>query len=306
MKFVIAGGAGTLGQAVADHRADRGDDVVILSRRARPQARHRTVVWDGKTVGHWASELQGAVLLNLAGELVDQRPTKRAIARLISSRVEPTTALVIAAETNPPVRWLQMSTAAIYGDGGDTEIVEGHPVASGPPQMPGVAIPWEDATAPAAKLTSLAVLRTGVVLQKDSPALDRLTGVTRWGLGGAIAGGQQWTTWMHIDDFLAVIDALSDADGLARDLEGPVHVCSPAPVRNAELMASLRRACHRPSWAPPTPRFAVRIGAPIMRTDAELALTGRRCLPKRLVDAGFEFRFTGIDDALADLLAGKY
>lgn len=306
MKFVIAGGSGSLGQAVADHRAELGDDVVILSRRSRPGATHRTVVWDGRTVGPWVSELDGAVLLNLAGELVDQRPTRKAIARLISSRVEPTNALVEAAKTHAPARWLQMSTAAIYGDAGDDIIVEGHPVADGPPQMTDVAIPWEEAAAPAAGLSSLAILRTGVVLQKDSPALNRLTSVTRWGLGGAIAGGRQWTTWMHIDDFQAAVDALADEDGIARGLEGPVHVCSPEPVRNSELMAALRRACHRPSWAPPTPRFAVRIGAPILRTDASLALTGRRCLPKRLTDAGFTFRFTDIDDALADLLAGTY
>jgi hypothetical protein len=173
---------------VADHRAARGDEVVILSRRPRPEANHRTVVWDGRTIGAWASELDGAVLLNLAGELVDQRPTKQAIARLI----------------------------------------------------------------------------------------------------------------------LAAVDALSDDNGVARGLEGPVHVCSPVPVRNSELMAALRRACHRPSWAPPTPRFAVRIGAPILGTDAVLALTGRRCLPKRLTDAGFGFHFDDIDEALADLLGGKH
>ncbi|MGZ5388990.1 MAG: DUF1731 domain-containing protein [Aeromicrobium sp.] len=243
---------------------------------------------------------------HLAGELVDQRPTKQAIARLTSSRVEPTTALVEAARAHAPVRWLQMSTAAIYGNAGEDVIVEGHPVADGPAQMTGVAIPWEEAATPAAGLSSLVILRTGVVLQKDSPVLGRLTSVTRWGLGGAIAGGRQWTTWMHIDDFLAAVDALSDDDGIARGLEGPVHVCSPAPVRNSELMAALRRACHRPSWAPPTPRFAVRIGAPILGTDAVLALTGRRCRPKRLTDEGFGFHFDDIDQALADLLAGKY
>lgn len=306
MKFVIAGGAGTLGQAVAGHRAARGDDVVILSRSPRPDSPHRTVTWDGKTVGTWAPELEGAVLLNLSGELVDQRPTRKAIARLISSRVEPTAALLAASATHPPVRWLQMSTAAIYGDAGEAVIVEGHPVADGPPQMTDVAIPWEESAAPAAEFTSLAILRTGVVLQNDSPALDRLTSVTRWGLGGAIAGGRQWTSWLHIDDFLAAIDALSDADGVARNLEGPVHLCSPEPVRNAEMMAAFRRVCHRPSWAPPTPRFAVRIGAPLLRTDAALALTGRRCLPKRLTAAGFVFRFPKIDSALDDLLGATY
>ena len=148
----------------------RGDEVVVLSRRERPDLGHRVVVWDGRTPdSSWAPLLRDAVLLNLAGELVDRRPTRRNLELLTRSRTEPTAALVEAARAHPPRRWLQMSTTAIYGDAGDELIVEGHPVASEPPQMPGVAVPWEQAAEPAAGATSLAVLRTGVVLQRDSP-----------------------------------------------------------------------------------------------------------------------------------------
>ena len=302
-RVVIAGGSGSLGRAVADHRAAHGDEVVILSRRDRPGLGHRAVVWDGRRAeASWAPLLRDAMLLNLAGELVDRRPTRRNIELLTRSRTEPTEALVEAARAHPPRRWLQMSTTAIYGDAGDELIAEGHPVASGPPQMPGVAVPWEKAAEPAAAMTSLAVLRTGVVLQRDSPALDRMTGLARWGLGGRMGDGRQWTTWLHIDDFLRAVDALADPSAETGRLTGPVHVCSPEPCTNAELMAALRRACHRPSSAPPSPRWAIRLGAPLMGSDATLALTGRRCVPRRLTDAGFAFRHPHIDEALADLI----
>lgn len=150
MKLVIAGGTGSLGLRVADHFAGNGADVVILTRRPRPSITHRQISWDGRTVSDWADELDGAVLLNLAGELVDRRPTKRNIDLLRASRVEPTKALVAAsAGGRVPAIWLQMSTLAIYGDAGQDIIEESHPAADGPPQMACVASAWEAAAADA-------------------------------------------------------------------------------------------------------------------------------------------------------------
>lgn len=311
MKFVIAGGSGALGRAVAAHRGRLGDDVVVLTRRPSGPSGisgAREVTWDGENAGSWQEELAGAVLLNLAGEIVDQRPTRRTINRLAESRVRPTRALVEAARQAPPARWLQMSTTAIYGDGGDTIIREGHPVEEGPPQMTGVALAWERAAHPAAALTSLAILRTGIVLQAQTPALGRLLSMTRWGLGGRVGSGRQWVTWLHIADFLGIVDALAPHDdaGNGTDapgaLEGVVHVCAPEPVQNAELMAELRRAMGR-GWAPPTPAPFVALGAPVLGTDAKLALLGRRCLPQRLLDAGYGFRYPALGAAIRDLVA---
>jgi NAD dependent epimerase/dehydratase family enzyme len=103
-------------------------------------------------------------------------------------------------------------------------------------------------------------------------------------------------SWIHVADFLAVVRrALVDDD-----LRGVVHVTSPEPVRNAELMAALRKALHRPP-APPTPAALVRLGAVVLRTDPALALTGRRCVPARLSEAGFRFAHPTIDEALREL-----
>ena len=89
-----------------------------------------------------------------------------------------------------------------------------------------------------------------------------MTALTRWGLGGRMGDGRQWTTWLHVDDFLRAVDALVDPDTSIGRLTGRVHVCSPEPCTNAQLMAALRRACRRPAWAPPSPRWAIRLGAP--------------------------------------------
>lgn len=296
MKVVLAGGSGALGRAIAADLAGRGDEVVVLTRTVRERSPYRQVRWDGVTVGPWAAELDGAAVVNLAGELVDRRPTAANVDLLTRSRVEPTNALTLAA---PPAVWVQASTLAIYGDGGEAVLAEDTPPADGPPQMAGVARAWEDAAA-GARAGRQVVLRTGVVLDRDTPALNRLAGLARWGLGGRVGSGRQWVSWLHVADFLAIVRRSLDDPAMA----GVVHATSPNPVRNADLMAALRRVLRRPP-APPTPAPLVRIGALLLRTDPALALTGRRCVPKRLLDAGFGFAHPDLLPALRDLLAAE-
>jgi len=298
VRVVLAGGTGALGRRLADDFTSRGDEVTILTRAPRPGLAHRQVRWDGRTVGPWSAELEEAVLVNLAGELVDKRPTASNVDLLRRSRVEPTRALVAAASrlTTPPRLWLQMSTLAIYGDAGQAMVAEGHPVADGPPQMPGVARPWEEAVecAPAGRLV---VMRTGIVLAPAMPAFDRLVQLTKLGLGGRISTGDQWVSWIHVDDFLAAVRFLRAHD----DLAGIVHVTAPSPIQNRDMMATLRHALGRP-WSPPTPKPLVHLGALLMASDPALALTSRRGVPRRLLAAGFEFAHPTFRAALADLL----
>jgi hypothetical protein len=298
VKVVIAGGSGSVGRRLADDVAGRGAEVVVLTRSRRPDLGHRQVVWDGRAVGAWAAELEGSVVVNLAGELVDRRPTAANVGLLLHSRVEPTLALVDAAAglASPPVLWLQMSTLAIYGDAGEDEIDETHPPAAGPPQMAGVARAWERAVE-GAKAGRVVVLRTGIVLDTGTPAFDRLTTLTRFGLGGRIGPGDQWTSWIHVDDFLRAVRFVVEHPAV----DGVVHMTAPHPIRNRDMMAALRSALHRP-WSPPTPGPLVHLGARLLRTDPALALTGRRCLPGRLTDAGFTFDHPTFDGAIADLL----
>lgn len=299
-RVILAGGTGALGRRLADAFRSGGEDVTILTRSPRPDLVHRQVRWDGRTAGAWAGELEGAVVVNLAGELVDRPPTAANVELLRRSRVEPTRALVEAAAglATPPRLWLQMSTLAIYGDAGQAIVDEGHPVADGPPQMPGVARPWEDAVR-GATAERLVVMRTGIVLAAGTPAFERLTRLVKFGLGGRIASGRQWVSWIHVDDFVRAVRFLYDGGGSGVD--GIVHVTAPKPVQNREMMATLRRALHRP-WSPPTPAPLVHVGALLLRSDPALALTGRRCVPGRLLDAGFGFEHPDFAAAVNDLL----
>ena len=255
-------------------------------------------MWDDRTVGRWREELEGSAIVNLAGELVDRRPTEANIALLTTSQVNPTRALVEASRglAHPVPVWVQASTLAIYGDAGDALLDESATPADGPPQMAGVARDWE-AAVDGANAERLVVLRTGIVLDNDTPALDRLRSLARWGLGGRVGAGTQWISWVQVDDWLSIVRTALAPES---SLEGVLHATGPEPTRNADLMAALRRSARRPA-APPTPVLLVRLGAALLRTDPALALTGRRAIPARLLQAGFRFRFPDLDQALADL-----
>jgi len=297
VKVVLAGGTGALGRRLADAAAAHGDEVVVLTRAPHPGSAHRQVRWDGVTVGAWDEELADAVLINLAGELVDRRPTPANVALLTRSRVQPTEALKAAAAgaTMPPRLWVQLSTLAIYGDAGESVLDESSPIGSEPAQMCCLCVGGSRGRGARGAASDPSA---AAVLDRATPALDRLTAIARWGLGGRISTGQQWVSWLHIDDFLAIVDrVIADPD-----LIGIVHATSPNPVRNSALMRELRHAVHRPP-APPTPAWLVKLGAVVLRTDPALALTGRRAIPAKLNAVGHQFRYPDLPDALTELLA---
>jgi NAD dependent epimerase/dehydratase family enzyme len=123
-----------------------------------------------------------------------------------------------------------------------------------------------------------------------------LGNLTKWFLGGSVGDGRQCISWIHIADMNRMfLDAIE-----REDLSGAYNATVPNPATNAEFMRELRRALHRP-WSPPAPVWAVHIGSYFMRTEPSLALTGRRCTPKRFIEAGFKFRFQDLRDALANL-----
>lgn len=249
-------------------------------------------------MGEWAGELEGSVLINLAGELVDRRPTKANIDLLRSSRVTPTLALGKASRASRPALWVQASSTAIYGDAGDAVITEECEIPPGPPQMPGVALPWEQA-AKEASADRQVIFRMSLVLDADTPVLDRLTLLVKLGLGGRISTGRQWVSWIHVRDMLRALRFVVD-----HEIEGTVNVTSPNPVHNETLMKELRKHLHRP-WSPPTPAPLVKFGAWLMGSDPAIALTGRTCIPARLLDLGFEFEFPDLYRALDDLLGSE-
>lgn len=308
LKVVVAGGSGTLGRSLAADLTTRGHEVVVLTRAVDPELPHRQVAWDGATTGPWVEELAAdpgrTAVVNLAGRLVDARPTEENITDLRESRVRPTRALVEASQalSRPLARWVQGSTTAIWSDAGEDRLTETSPLPTGAaalPQMTGVARPWEEAVE-GAHANHLTVLRTSIVLQTGSPAFDRLTGLTRAGLGGRVGSGEQWFSWIHVADWLGLVRAALGLEPEVDLPDGILVAAAPHPVRNGELMALLREHLHRPP-APPTPAALVRAGSVLLRTDPALGLTGRHATSAVTTEAGFEFAHPTLDGALRDL-----
>lgn len=314
MRIVIPGGTGQVGGILRRWYAAAGHDVVVLSRHTEtlePGVRHR--VWDGRTVGAWAEELDGAdVVVNLAGRSVSCRYTEENLTQMMASRVDSARAVGRALElaARPPAVWLQMSTATIYADRRDAPNDEATGVIGG--HEPGVPSYWEysvriarhwEATQLEATLphTRRVALRTAMVMTPDRGGVfDYLSWLARLGLGGPVAGGGQYVSWIHGQDFCRAVDLLIERP----DLDGPVNLAAPEPLPQRDLMRHLRRAWGRRPGLPATRAMAA-LGAWALRTDTELLLKSRRVVPGRLLESGFSFDYPDWSAAAAHLVVAS-
>jgi uncharacterized protein (TIGR01777 family) len=298
-RVVLAGGSGFLGQALRRVLVGKGYDVVILSRgNERDSAAVQQLHWDGQRLGDWWHSLDGAsALVNLTGRSVNCRHTPAHRREIMESRVNSVRVLgeALSRCSRPPAVWVQASSLAIYGDPGDRWCDEDSPHADGFSEE--VCKRWEGEFekmhAPGLRRV---VMRIGIVLDAENGALPVLARLTRLFLGGRVGHGRQYVSWIHVADLTRLfVEAIERVD-----IAGVFNATGPNPVTNAEFMRELRRALHRP-WSPPVPVWATRIGAFFMRTEPSLALTGRRCRPKRFLESGFHFDFPELRGALADL-----
>ncbi len=309
-RIVLAGGSGLLGSLLSRSFAARGREVAVLT-RSRPgssgEGAVRRTWWDGRTLGDWTGELDGALaLINLAGRSVDCRYHARNRRRILASRIESTRVLgeAVARCRRPPRVWLNSSTATIYKHSLDRDMDEatgeiGATAEAKDAFSIDVARAWEAAFEGApAPATRKVAMRTAMVLTdgKNSvfPALRRLV---RLGLGGSLAGGRQYVSWIHEEDLCVAVAWLIERE----DLSGPVNLAAPRPLPFADAMRILRRLAGVP-FGLPSPRWLLEVGAFFLRTETELVIKSRRVVPGRLVASGFRFRFEEIEPAFRDLL----
>lgn len=309
MRLVIPGGSGHVGGVVARAFAGAGHEVVVLSRTPRA-APWRTVAWDGRTLGAWAAELEGAdAVLNLAGHSVDCRYTPANRARILDSRLDSTRVVgaAIAECAEPPRVWLQASTATLYAHTFGAAHGESGALGGAEPGAPEtwrfsieVATRWERALAEAlTPRTRKIALRSAMTMSPSaSGVFGVLSRLARFGLGGPVGGGRQFVSWIHQDDFLAALRFLI-AQG---EIDGVVNVAAPNPLPYAEFMRALRRAWGMPIGLPAT-RFMLELAALVLRTESELVLKSRRVVPQRLLEAGFAFAHPEWPAAARDLVA---
>jgi uncharacterized protein (TIGR01777 family) len=306
MKIVIPGGTGHLGTALTRALHHAGHRVVILSRNVEAPGR----LWDGRTLGDWAEELDGAdAVINLAGRSVDCRYDARHRDEILRSRVDSTRVLGEAIElaARPPAVWLQMSTATIYAHRFDAPNDEhGGIIGGNERDVPeewrfsiDVARAWEKTLdeAPTPR-TRKVKMRTGVVMSTArGGAFQMLLRHIRLGFG-RFGDGRQFMSWIHERDFIRAVEWL-----LAHDLvDNAVNVTAPEPLTNADFTRVLSE-----EWGTgvsvPTSEWMIGVGAWLLRTEPELVLKSRRVVPKRLLEQGFTFEFPRWSDAARDLCA---
>lgn len=304
MRVVIAGGTGFLGMNLARALCRESAEVVLLSRNP-PTATGRWTheQWDGRSVGSWARLLEGAdAVVNLAGRTVDCIKTPDNCDQILRSRVEATRALGLAFQEvdRRPKVWVQMSTAHIYGDPPTRMIQEDSALGYG--LAPEVGKAWERAFREGCpEGVRGVVFRTSFVLGRRWGPLQRLVRLARFGLGGRVGHGAQGISWIHEDDMNALFLRAIDDPGMS----GVYIATSPEPVSHRVFMRELRRAIRMPIGLPAS-EWMVRLAAPVvLRTDPELALYGRYCRPKRLLEDGFAFRFPELRPAMQDLLGRR-
>jgi uncharacterized protein (TIGR01777 family) len=304
-RVILAGGSGFVGVSLAQYLAERGYEVVILSRRPlKVVGPWRHVAWDARSLGDWRHELDGAAaLVNLAGRSVDCIKTADHCDEILRSRVEATRVLgeAVRSVDHPPPVWVQMSTAHIYGDPPEVMCDEDSPPGFG--LAPHVAQAWEAEFHRAVLPTQRwSILRTSFVIGRDrgvgASAMSKLTLLTKLGLGGRVASGTQGISWIHETDLQRLIER-----AIVDDAMHGVYVASvPEPVSQAEFMRQLRRAIGMPLGLP-SADWMVRVGARLLlRTDPELVLYGRYVRSKRLTEEGFEFHYADLQTAFDDIL----
>ncbi|MCC6128941.1 MAG: TIGR01777 family protein [Acidobacteria bacterium] len=293
MKVVLTGGSGFIGRALTAELLKKGHEVVIVSRNPVAGAR------PGVTQESWgavARALDGAgAIVNLAGEPVAQRWTKAVKDRIRTSRLGALGRLAegVRSASRRPSVLVSASAIGYYGDRGDETLTEESPAGSG--FLPATCVEWEAAAARFPELgVRTAVVRIGLVLGREGGALAKMLPVFRLGGGGPLGNGQQWMSWIHLEDLVRLL--IFPLENQA--VQGSLNGTSPAPVRNREFTVELARALSRPAFLP-APAFGLRL---VLGEMASVLLESQKVLPERTTQLGFEFRFQTLGPALSDLV----
>lgn len=302
MRVAITGATGTIGRALTQALQQRGEQVVALSRDER---RGREILGDGVVVQTWQSPtreppppeaLAGAdAVVNLLGEPLSQRWSDDVKREIRESREGATRQLVEGLGALPdgerPGILVSQSATGYYGPSDDRPLDEESPAGSD--FLAGIVLGWEREALAAPSRTRTIVTRTGVVLAPAGGALAKMLPFFRLGVGGPVAGGRQYVSWIHLDDVVGAI--LHCLDGR---LDGAVNLTAPSPVTNAEFSKALGRALHRPAVLP-VPAAALKL---LYGEMATIVVTGQRVLPRKLEQDGYVFSHPRVEEALRDVL----
>ncbi len=298
MQILITGGTGLIGRQLCKVLLAEGHELTVLSRKPACVAKKcGQSVQALASLAEWAPEQHFDAVINLAGEpIADARWTAKRKQILWDSRVTLTQTLVarIAAAQHKPGILLSGSAIGYYGDRGDTWLDE--TAIAGGGFAARLCTAWEAAAGEAESLgVRVCLLRTGLVLSRDGGMLQRMYLPFKFALGARLGNGQQWMSWIHIDDYVAIVlRLLHQATGNV-----VYNLTAPQPVTNAEFTATLATALRRPApFVAPAMLLNMLLGK-----RASLLLQGQRVLPDKISVAGYQFKYPNLNAALRNLFA---
>lgn len=303
MKILVSGGTGFIGKALCRSLVRRGMTVTVLSRnplraKAMLDPSVKVVEWDGVGSGPWERELDSAsAVINLAGEpIAAGRWTQKRKQLIVGSRLNATHLLAqsISRLSNKPRLLISASGVGYYGTSQETLFDERN--GSGSDFLAQLCVAWEGAAlAVQSAGVRVVCLRTGMVLEKDGGALAKMVPPFRAFVGGPIAPGTQWVSWIHRADLIGLIEWSLTNEQVA----GPVNAVAPEPVTMKEFCRTLGSVLGRPSWLP-VPEFSLRLAFGEL---ASVMTTGQRVIPKAALKNRYQFHFPRLDSALRAIFA---
>jgi len=299
--ILIGGGTGLVGTRLAEMLSERGDTVRILSRRPERVAEFEAFAWDLREQTIDAAAFEGTThVVNLAGAgIADGRWTDERKKLIIDSRAQSTALLAqgINAHGDKIEACVSASAIGYYGNRGDEWMKEEADPGNG--FLSKGTMAWEKSLVAAAESTGVRScgLRTGVVLSPDGGALEKMLEPARFGVSGYFGNGEQWYSWVHIDDIARIYIAAIDD----KNYTGAVNATAPIPVRNKQMAKVLAKALSNPAIALPVPAFGLKL---IFGEMSHTILDSCRVSSQKLVDElGFNFEFPDVEGALEELLS---
>ncbi|WP_208589521.1 TIGR01777 family oxidoreductase [Gracilibacillus suaedae] len=291
-KVVLAGGTGFIGQYFQQKFETLGYQVILIARKAP------AIKWNDHE--RMVDALENAeILVNLAGKSVNCRYHEQNKKEILQSRTGTTKLLgdAVTVCENPPKLWINASTATIYRHAEDRPMTETDgEIGTG--FSVDVATKWENTFFHCnTPKTRQVALRIAIVLGPDGGVITPYKNLVKFGLGGIQGNGKQMFSWIHVEDLFQIIVFLNKHE----ELEGVFNCSSPNPIPNHHLMRTLRKQLNRPVGLP-APAPLLELGAVFLRTETELILKSRWVIPKRLLDAGYTFRFPTIEQTIKHII----
>ncbi|MGN4426923.1 TIGR01777 family oxidoreductase [Bacillus cereus group sp. MYBK30-1] len=297
MKIAISGGSGFIGKYLSSFFIQKGYTVYILTRKKVDETSNPNLQYVQWTPDLHTFPLSSIdVIINLAGESINSRWTKKQKEIILNSRIQTTTGLIkqLQALKTKPHTFINASAIGYYGTS-ETESFTEQQETPGNDFLANTVYLWEQEASKARSLGIRTIYtRFGVVLGADGGAFPKMLLPYQLYIGGTIGSGNQWLSWIHVDDAVRMIDFIIHK----KDIAGPLNITAPTPIRMKEFGKTIATITERPHWLP-VPPFVLRA---LLGEMSILVLEGQHVLPNKAIEYGYQYTFPTVNHALQNIL----